>query len=147
MEKKQKTIFINLGFKEKNEVTGEKSDFEQLVLPTWMPSLQRLTSGVSKRLEDLRKGTPITSQQFETSDLRSLLSNEKARILHVVKTKNPGSIYELAKLTGRNFKIVRGDLRILEKFGLIKLVHTKEKEREKLKPVLQTEKLNLVISI
>ncbi len=147
MEKKQKTIFINLGFKEKNEETEGKSDFEHITFPAWMPNLQRLTSGVSKRLEDLRKGTPITAQQSETSDLRSLLSNEKARILHVIKTKKPGSIYELAKLLKRNFKIVREDLKILEKFGLIKLVHVKEKEREKLKPVLQLEKLHLIINI
>jgi predicted transcriptional regulator len=147
MEKKQKTIFINLGFKEKNVETEGKSDFEHIFLPAWMPNLQRLTSGVSKRLEDLRKGTPITAQQSETSDLRSLLSNEKARILYVIKTEKPGSIYALAKLLKRNFKIVREDLKILEKFGLIKLVHVKEKEREKLKPVLQLEKLHLIINI
>jgi hypothetical protein len=30
--------------------------------------------------------------------LRQLLSDEKARILHTIKTKNPKSIYELAKI-------------------------------------------------
>jgi predicted transcriptional regulator len=147
MDKKQKTIFINLGFREKTLEGDSEESLEHLNLPIWMPNLYRLTSGVSKRLEDLRNRTPLNTQQPQTLDLRSLLSNEKARILHVIKTKKPNSIYELAKLTGRDFKVVREDLKILEKFGLIKLVPNKEKERERLKPVLQTEKLHIIINI
>ena len=59
--------------------------------------------------------------------LRSLLSNEKARILYILKTKNPKSIYALAKLLGRDFKSVRDDIKILEKFDFIKF-HTEKTE-------------------
>ena len=38
--------------------------------------------------------------------LRNLLSNEKSRILYVLKSKNPRSIYQLAKILGRDFKSV-----------------------------------------
>ena len=40
-------------------------------------------------------------QESDISSLRHLLSNEKARLLHICKTKEPSSIYELAKLLGK----------------------------------------------
>ena len=53
------------------------------------------------------------------SSLRSLLSNEKARLIHVIKTQNPKSIYDLSKKLGRSFKSVRDDVKLLERFGFI----------------------------
>ncbi len=53
----------------------------------------------------------------EVSIVRSLLSNEKAKIIHAIKEKNPASIYILAKQLGRDFKAVRKDVKILEHFG------------------------------
>ena len=38
------------------------------------------------------------NRNSEISTLRHLLSNEKARLLHIAKTKQPESIYKLAKL-------------------------------------------------
>ena len=45
------------------------------------------------------------------SALRNLLSNEKARILHTIKIKNPISIYNLAKILERDFKSVNDDVK------------------------------------
>src|SRR2546427_7101485 len=42
-------------------------------------------------------------------------------LLRVIRDKRPGSIYELAKLVGRDFKNVQGDLKLLEKYGLVRL--------------------------
>ena len=53
--------------------------------------------------------------------LRKILSNEKARILHVVKNQNPSSIYDLAKKLGRGFKSVNDDVKLLERFGFLEL--------------------------
>ncbi len=79
--------------------------------------------------------------------LRNLLSNEKARILYVLKSKNPKSIYALAKLLGRDFKSVRDDIKILERFGFIEFHAEKTGKRESLKPVLIIDKLEIVIDI
>ena len=57
----------------------------------------------------------------DLSQLRHLLSNEKARILEVIKSQNPSSIYELAKKLGRNFKAVNDDIKLLKKFGFVEL--------------------------
>ncbi|MBT6690134.1 hypothetical protein HN903_03795 [archaeon] len=79
--------------------------------------------------------------------LRNLLSNEKSRILYVLKTQNPKSIYALAKLLGRDFKSVRDDIRVLERFGFIEFHSEKTGKREALKPVLIIDKLQIIIEV
>ena len=79
--------------------------------------------------------------------LRSLLSNEKARILHILKTKKPRSIYGLAKELGRDFKSVREDIKVLERFGFIEFHAEKTGKRESLMPVLAIDKLQIIINI
>ena len=79
--------------------------------------------------------------------LRNLLSNEKARILHILKYKHPKSIYGLAKLLGRDFKSVRDDVKVLERFGFIEFHSEKTGKRESLKPVLIIDRLQIQIDI
>ena len=81
--------------------------------------------------------------------LRQLLSNEKARLLHVVKTKKPGSIYALAKVLGRDFKSVRDDIILLKKFGFIDLIaeHGGKGKRIRHRPVITSSTINVVIRI
>jgi len=79
--------------------------------------------------------------------LRTLLSNEKARILHFLKHKAPSSIYELSKLLKRDFKSTREDLHLLERFGFIDFHVEKRGKRESLKPVLITDRLQIIIDI
>ena len=65
-----------------------------------------------------KAGTSKGDYDFEgLSVLRQLLSNEKARLLNIVKTQSPGSIYELSKKLGRTFKSVSDDVKFLERFG------------------------------
>src|SRR3989344_1356339 len=54
--------------------------------------------------------------------LRHLLSNEKARLIHTIKTKKPKSIYALAKLLNRDFKSVFEDVYLLERLCIIDLI-------------------------
>lgn len=79
---------------------------------------------------------------FESlSSLRRLLSNEKARLIHLIKSKKPKSIYELAKLAKRDFKSVVEDVKLFEKFGLIEMISEKTGKRERLKPTLTIDSL------
>jgi len=79
--------------------------------------------------------------------LKQVLSNEKARILYSIKTQNPTSIYDLAKKLGRNFKAVRDDIKLLERFGFIELIAEKTKNRVRHVPkiVVDTMVINLKI--
>ena len=79
--------------------------------------------------------------------LRNLLSNEKARLLHVIKTKKPSSLYNLAKLVSRNFKSVKDDIAVLERFGLIDLMAEKSGKRQRLRPVLAADSIRLEIKL
>lgn len=79
--------------------------------------------------------------------LRQILSNEKSRLLNVIKTSQPPSIYALAKELNRNFKGVYEDVKLLERFGFIELVKSNTKKREKLKPILTSETITIHFKI
>ncbi|HLC31640.1 MAG TPA: hypothetical protein VJK51_03155 [Candidatus Nanoarchaeia archaeon] len=85
-----------------------------------------------------------SSYDFEgLATLRKLLSNEKARIIHTIKTKNPVSVYQLATLVQRDFKAVYADVKLLERFGLIEFIAEKTGKRERLRPVVVVETLHI----
>jgi predicted transcriptional regulator len=64
-----------------------------------------------------REGVYVTSIEAA----RNLLTPSRLALLRVIRNKRPGSIYELAKLVGRDFKNVQGDLKLLEKYSLVRL--------------------------
>jgi len=80
------------------------------------------------------------------ADLRQLLSNEKAKILNVIKNNNPESIYKLAKILGRDFKAVSQDINLLKKYGFIELKQESKGKRKRLKPVIAINSLQINIS-
>ncbi len=95
-----------------------------------------------------RIGSSTSKYDFSgISALRQLLSNEKARILDVIKTENPGSIYELAKKLGRNFKSVNDDIKLLERFGFIELTEEKTKSRTRHRPEIVVDKITINIKL
>lgn len=53
--------------------------------------------------------------------VRNLLTEKRLELLHMIKTKHPHSIYQLAKLTGRNFRNVYDDVQVLKTYGLLHL--------------------------
>lgn len=95
-----------------------------------------------------KKGFSKKDYDFEgLSVMRQLLSNEKARLLHVIKTQQPGSIYELAKKLGRSFKAVMDDVKLLERFGFIELIEEKTKKRIRHKPVIVVDTIIINMNI
>ena len=92
------------------------------------------------------KDSKISKKDYNFSGilaLRQLLSNEKARILHVIKTQNPSSIYDLAKKLERGFKTVNDDIKLLERFGFIELVEEKYKERTRHRPKIIVDSITI----
>lgn len=102
------------------------------------------SSGFLSRIIGSRKNAYDSS---DVSLLKQLLSKEKARILYVLKNNKPKSIYELAKILGRDFKSVRDDLKLLEKFGFIEFYETKNGKRRSLTPNLIVNQVNVVVNI
>ena len=64
-----------------------------------------------------REGVYFTS----LAAARNLLTPSRLALLRAVRTKRPHSIYELASVVGRDLKNVQGDLRTLERYGLVRM--------------------------
>jgi len=79
--------------------------------------------------------------------LRQLLSNEKARMLYILQHKKPKSIYELAKILKRDFKSVRKDVELLKQFGLVSFKSQSRGKRKMLQPILNLDRIELVINL
>lgn len=93
---------------------------------------------------------PISKEDYDFESilaLRQLLSNEKARILDVIKTQKPLSIYDLAKKLGRGFKSVNDDVKILKRFGFIRLIEEKSNNRKRLRPELAIDSITIQFKI
>lgn len=83
----------------------------------------------------------------DMSLVRQLLSNEKARLLNVIRNKKPASIYALAKFLGRDFKTVRDDIHLLKKFGFVELVEGKSGNRTTHRPLITANSVSIVIRL
>ncbi len=95
-----------------------------------------------------KQGSSKKDYDFEgISALRQLLSNEKARILNIIKTQNPGSIYDLAKRLGRSFKSVSDDVKLLKRFGFIEIIEEKTKNRIRHKPEIVVDTITIHIRV
>src|SRR2546427_5666734 len=66
-----------------------------------------------------REGVYFTSIEAA----RNLLTPNRLALLRAIRAKRPGSIYELAKIAGRDLKNVQDDLQLLQRFGLVRIGH------------------------
>jgi len=95
-----------------------------------------------------KAGNSKKDYDFEgLSLLRHLLSNEKARLLHTIKTQEPGSLYDLAKKLGRTFKSVNDDVKFLERFGFLELLEEKTKNRIRHKPIIAVDTMTIHVKM
>jgi predicted transcriptional regulator len=78
---------------------------------------------------------------------RNFLTRERLALLHTVKSRHPGSIYELAKMTGRDLKNVQDDVRILEQHGLLRIAKQPRGSRKVKVPSVPFEEIALRIAI
>src|SRR3989344_4918912 len=112
--------------------------------------IREITITESKGTFNIFKKANVSKENYDFSGmlaLRQLLSNEKARILHVIKTEKPSSIYDLAKKLGRGFKSVNDDIKLLNRFGFVELVEEKTKNRKRHKPVVVIDSLTVNVKI
>lgn len=93
-----------------------------------------------------KKSKNISKQDYDFNSLlalRQLLSNEKARIIDVIKTQKPKSIYELAKKLDRSFKSVNDDIKLLKRFGFIELIQETTKNRKRYRPEVVVDQITI----
>jgi predicted transcriptional regulator len=70
-----------------------------------------------------RKNCAAKSGVFFTSleAVRTLLTDKRLELLHLIRQHSPRSINHLASIAGRDFKNVHTDIKLLEDYGLIQL--------------------------
>lgn len=116
-----------------------------------MPQTTReITLKQSKGTFSIFKKSTSNKENYDFSGisaLRQLLSNEKARILDVVKNENPQSLYILSKKLGRNFKSVYEDVKLLERFGFLEIVEEKTKNRIRHRPKLVADSVTIHVKL
>lgn len=111
---------------------------------------REITITESKGAFSIFRKPDISKQRYDFDSilaLRQLLSNEKARILHAIKTQNPLSIYDLAKKLGRTFKSVNDDIKLLKRFGFIELIEEKTKNRRRHRPKIVVDTITIHLKI
>ncbi len=78
---------------------------------------------------------------------RNFLTRERLGLLRAIRTHRPGSLYELARIVGRDFKNVQQDIAILEQHGLVQ-VSTEPRGKRKVKvPRVPFQEIALKIAI
>ena len=105
--------------------------------------VEKVWTGVEKG-EKAKKHEGLYFENLEA--MRKVLTEERLRILKVVKQRQPSSIYELAKVLGRDTKNTFNDVQFLSEAGLIELKKSKD-GREKTTPIVRYDKILLEILV
>jgi predicted transcriptional regulator len=78
---------------------------------------------------------------------RNFITRERLVLMHTIRTRHPGSLYELAKMVSRDFKNVQEDIRILERHGLVRIAREPRGKRKVKVPQVLFEEIALRIAI
>ena len=100
-----------------------------------------------KKSEAGRKTRKDEGIYFDSIDaMRSVLTNNRLLILKTIRDRNPGSVYELAKMLERDLKNVNQDLKLLADIGLVTLEKT-EADKRRIVPHVDYSKIMLEIPV
>ena len=100
-----------------------------------------------KKLENEEKIDKHKALYFESIDaLRSVLTNKRIEILRTIKKQKPGSIYELAKILGRDLKNVNEDVKLLADLDFVTLEKVKT-DRKRTVPTVDYGEITMEIGI
>lgn len=75
--------------------------------------------------------------------VRRLLTGRRMALLHLIRERHPGSIYELARMAGRDFKNVYADLMLLRRYGLVRFPPATRAKRARRKFSVPYEAINI----
>jgi len=78
---------------------------------------------------------------------RNFLTRERLGLLRTIKSRQPNSMYQLAKMTGRDLKNIQQDVQILERHGLVRIAKRPRGSRKAKVPRVPFEEIALQIAI
>jgi predicted transcriptional regulator len=105
-------------------------------------TMDRLFAGFEKRSKAKRTAKGRIVHSYPTLEhVRQFLTPQRQLLYRVLRRKQPGSVYELAKMLGRPYKAVFEDLKVLKEMNLIRLQTGIHNGRARSKPILTHKKL------
>ena len=100
-----------------------------------------------KSLEAGRKVKEHEGIYFDSIDnMRAILTNNRLLILKTIREHKPKSVYELAKILGRDLKNVNQDLKLLSEIGLVTL-ERRETDKKRIMPHVDYSTILLEIPV
>lgn len=100
-----------------------------------------------KSVEAGRKVKEHEGIYFDSIDnMRAILTNNRLLILKAIREHKPKSVYELAKILGRDLKNVNQDLKLLSEIGLVTLERM-ETDKKRIMPHVDYSKILLEIPV
>jgi predicted transcriptional regulator len=115
--------------------------------------LSEVIGDFTKTFEGVQNGRRVPKGPREEVGLtsieaaRNFLTRERLALLHTIRSRHPGSLYELAKMVDRDFKNVQEDIRILERHGLVRITKEPRGKRKVKVPQVPFEEIALRIAI
>lgn len=113
-------------------------------------SIEDTLKEAKRIMERLEKGKAVEkkdSLSFKNVDImRKVLTNKRLQLIKAIRKYKPQSIYELAKIVGRNPKSVNIDVMVLNKLGMMDLKRT-DKKRENIVPKVNYKKIDISIAV
>ncbi|MGB9940419.1 helix-turn-helix domain-containing protein [Methanosarcina sp.] len=106
---------------------------------------------LDKLFEELKTGK-ITEKQKPNivartpEDIAKILTNERIRLLQVIREKKPESISELARLLDRSQSNVSNDVKYLKEIGLLELEEKKGPILHK-KPIVDYDVVRITVDL
>ncbi len=110
-------------------------------------SLEEVLESAKETMKKLERGEKVkkeTGVYFTSLEaFRKAVTPKRLELLHVIKTKKPSSINELARMAKRDIKNVADDVKYLEQIGLVE----KKEINRKTKPVINYDRIDLEIAV
>lgn len=102
-------------------------------------------------LEKVGRGDKVSPQRrlvFRSiEDLRSFLTPERLRLLRIIRREKPASVYELAKLAGRDRKSITTDLDVLAGLGLVQMGRLAGEGRRRSVPHVEYSRIEIAVEV
>ena len=99
-----------------------------------------------RKIEKGEKLKPVKEPEIYFTSFeafRKALTPKRLELLHIIKTRKPHSIHELARMAKRDIKNIADDVKYLEQVGLVEIKETEKKNT----PVISYDKIDLEIAV